>query len=339
MITVVIVACYFFIYAHAAAEEFISGHGFHNMARWNTDTMYRTNLKPNSVLNDGDMIFFRCMPGLKDKWMKQLLRQHNQHQQEQPPVLLGRHDESSHCNTSAITGGSDHKYTIIVHNCDSSFKHTPQQLEVLRPFVRRIYTVNNACGVACFPFVQTIPLGFIDSHLHPDKAHDVFKAVASHSYSKDTKHWVFMNFMLHDHVNKHGQRIPDAKRTPCIERFSDQPWVLYKEAGLAPKETYVLMAKAKYVVSPRGAGTDCHRIYEALYLDAIPIVESHELDHFYRHLPVLIVHTWTDITESYLMAHHDEHKRALDEWKQKYSNWTQPAFWLSGGDKGPFGEL
>lgn len=291
----------------AKSNEFISGHAFYNLAQWNTETLYRVNFNPSSVFKDGDIIFFHCMQGLESKWLKRLRQEHSE---------------------------TKNKYTFIAHNCDWSFTRSPQDLEVLKQFIHRIYTVNNACGKACFPFVQTIPIGFVDSHLHPDKAHHVFEEVASRALPKE--HLVFMNFKMHDVQSRH-RTIPDPKRAQCRDYFADKPWVLFKDAGLSPPETYALTAKAKYVVSPRGAGTDCHRIYEAIYLGAVPIVESFDLDHFYGHLPVIIVDEWSDITESYLIENYATHKQMLDDWKAKYSNWTQPEFWMSGGDLGPFG--
>jgi hypothetical protein len=40
-------------------------------------------------------------------------------------------------------------------------------------------------------------------------------------------------------------------------------------------------------LSPRGGGLDCHRTWEALYLDIIPIVWNNSLNVLYENLPVL----------------------------------------------------
>jgi hypothetical protein len=57
-------------------------------------------------------------------------------------------------------------------------------------------------------------------------------------------------------------------------------------------------AKFSFVV--RGAGIDCHRTWEALYMGAIPILKSSTSDEMYENLPVLIVKEWTDINETFL---------------------------------------
>jgi hypothetical protein len=58
--------------------------------------------------------------------------------------------------------------------------------------------------------------------------------------------------------------------------------------------------KYKFVLSPPGAGIDCHRTWEAVSVGCIPIVLSSELNELYEDLPILIVETWDQITDEYL---------------------------------------
>jgi len=52
--------------------------------------------------------------------------------------------------------------------------------------------------------------------------------------------------------------------------------------------------------SPRGNGIDCHRTWEALYLDIIPIVWHSTLDSLYTNLPIIIINDWKEVNEKYL---------------------------------------
>lgn len=281
-----------------APIEFISGHAFALSAKWNADARYKTNFHPpKGDFQNGDSIFFNCGHRVIPEFLRQL-------------SLLPR---------------NRNKYVFITHNCDHSF--TSASMRQLKSYAKRIYAINNVCGENCSPLVQSIPLGFIDSHNHADKAHHLFAEISQKKLPKE--HLVFMNFMIGNNV---------ARRQPCEQAFRDKPWVKHIGSGLAPGETYVITAQSKYVLSPPGNGIDCHRIYEAIYLDAIPILESTQLDHFYRHWPVIIVDAWSEITEEYLNSNYVAHKKALDEWKIKYSNWTQVEFWLNSGESGPFGE-
>jgi len=281
--------------------EFISGHAFHALARWSSDQLYKNNLPNVNNLKSGDGMFFRCYPGAMHPHLK-------------PMRDLAARDGS--------------KFVLYVHNCDGSFVANTNELKILSGFVSRVYAINDVCGEACMPLVQPIPLGFVDSHLHKDKAHAVFEGVAHRNLKKE--HLLFMNFMVHN--NGH-----DPKRVPCRDHFAGKPWVLHKGSGLSPPATYELTAKSKYVVSPQGAGFDCHRTYEAIYLGAIPIVESSPLDYFYKHLPIIIVDHWTEVTEDFLIKNYNDHKKALDGWKAQYPGWITAEFWVSGGDQGPFG--
>ena len=50
-------------------------------------------------------------------------------------------------------------------------------------------------------------------------------------------------------------------------------------------------------LSPRGNGLDSHRTWEALYLDAIPIVWHSTLDSLYTNLPIIVINDWSEINE------------------------------------------
>jgi len=53
-------------------------------------------------------------------------------------------------------------------------------------------------------------------------------------------------------------------------------------------------------LSPRGAGIDCHRTWEALYLDIIPIVWNSSLNILYENLPVVIINDYKELNERFL---------------------------------------
>ena len=53
-------------------------------------------------------------------------------------------------------------------------------------------------------------------------------------------------------------------------------------------------------LSPRGGGIDCHRAWETLYLDIIPIVWNTSSNVLYDDLPVLIINDHRTLTQEYL---------------------------------------
>lgn len=57
----------------------------------------------------------------------------------------------------------------------------------------------------------------------------------------------------------------------------------------------------KFVLSPAGNGPDCHRKWESLYLNTIPIEKRCINNSFYEgKLPICFVNNWSDITEEFL---------------------------------------
>lgn len=78
-------------------------------------------------------------------------------------------------------------------------------------------------------------------------------------------------------------------------------------------ECYSQWSKYKFVISPRGAGEDCHRTWEALHIGCIPIVLSSNLDELYHDLPILVVNSWDEITLSLLEESYDNiQKRKME---------------------------
>ena len=85
---------------------------------------------------------------------------------------------------------------------------------------------------------------------------------------------------------------------------------------------YEITHKSDYTLSPRGNGEDCHRFYEAIYLDSIPIVKrtNTPFDKLYNVFPCLVVNDWNDVTEKLLLKNKDECMSKIKEFKKNYPN-------------------
>ena len=64
-------------------------------------------------------------------------------------------------------------------------------------------------------------------------------------------------------------------------------------------QTWELQSQFQYVLSPHGAGLDCHRTWEALILGCMPIVKSSSIDDLFANLPVIIVNDWHEINSDF----------------------------------------
>jgi len=71
--------------------------------------------------------------------------------------------------------------------------------------------------------------------------------------------------------------------------------------SMTPDDYFRELPKYKFVVSPAGNGTDCHRHYEALMAGCIPIVEMHKhILKTYGNCPILYTRDYSEITPEYL---------------------------------------
>jgi hypothetical protein len=92
---------------------------------------------------------------------------------------------------------------------------------------------------------------------------------------------------------------------------------------------YDLISNYKFILSPQGAGLDCHRTWEALYLDIIPIVLSSSINELYEELPILVIKDWHEITEEFLNEKYNE--ISMKKEKKEYNNMEKMylSYWLN----------
>jgi hypothetical protein len=126
----------------------------------------------------------------------------------------------------------------------------------------------------------------------------------------------------------------DTDRYNCYNRLSSAHFVTNLNDGSYEKQpsihcgkvpiwiNYEYTHKSYYSLNPRGAGVDCHRLYESIYLDCIPIVKrtNTSFDKLYNIFPCFIVDDWSDITEELLLKNKDEYMQKIVLFKQKYPN-------------------
>lgn len=104
-----------------------------------------------------------------------------------------------------------------------------------------------------------------------------------------------------------------SKREEITNYLSGKSYVTYKY-GIPFAEYIQDVYNHSFVLAPDGNGIDTHRVWEALYLGSIPIVQrSYLTEHFSQSLSMLIVDNPEELTEDYL-------KEKLEYFKtQKYN--------------------
>ena len=71
------------------------------------------------------------------------------------------------------------------------------------------------------------------------------------------------------------------------------------EEGIGFEQYCENMSNYKYVICPPGNGVDTHRLWEALYMDCVPIVLKHRIYRNYD-LPIIQINNWEEITSELL---------------------------------------
>jgi hypothetical protein len=90
------------------------------------------------------------------------------------------------------------------------------------------------------------------------------------------------------------------------------------------EEYFDFISKSMFVINPPGNGPDCHRIWESLYLNAVPIVKYSECFSDFKDLPIMFINDWEDVTitglrqniQNYKIEKFNNEKLNFDYWKK-----------------------
>jgi len=229
---------------------------------------------------------------------------------ENDMVFLNLDSFDHFINTLNLTPPKE-KFILITHNSDGSFNNL--HYDRVKGFVNKIYAINNTC---MNPMVVSIPIGF---RSWPNNTIPLIKSIDVNLKDQQKDILIYMNFTIGTNHSKRGE---------CYDRFSQKEWVK-QENNIPINDFYKDLKRSKYVLSPEGTGIDCHRIYESIFFDSIPILKTSLMDNFYKGLPVLIVEDWGEITEVILNLKYDLLKSRLINWKNDNKEWLKPAFWFN----------
>jgi hypothetical protein len=130
------------------------------------------------------------------------------------------------------------------------------------------------------------------------------------------------------YVNFRPETNPEV-RMPLWQHFTSGNWTAVStcEPGNTDRDGYVgHLAEHQFVLCPRGRGIDTHRIWEALYVGTIPIVESHPALESFTDLPILFVERLHDIQPDFLARKFEEMTAAQWNWPKLFMPWWKQRF-------------
>ena len=111
---------------------------------------------------------------------------------------------------------------------------------------------------------------------------------------KNRKNKVYSSF--HNNLPDlwHGSDREEAYRGIAKNLITHEP------TRVSRHKTWQKQSEYAFVASPHGRGLDTHRTWEALLLGCIVIVKTSTLDPLYVGLPVVIVNSWSEVTQELL---------------------------------------
>ena len=111
--------------------------------------------------------------------------------------------------------------------------------------------------------------------------------------TKNINNIVYINHLNH---TNHGAR------TYLYSKFKNIDWITCKGGSSRINYTEYIndVHSHKYMLCPAGAGPDCHRVWESLYLGTIPIVKKSNSMSYFEELPIIFVNDFNEVTLDFI---------------------------------------
>ena len=129
---------------------------------------------------------------------------------------------------------------------------------------------------------------------------------------------VYANFSIQTNVQD---------RTSLHEKIKDLDYVTndvifnYQENLNRDYGNYVnKILNHKMSLCPAGNGVDCHRVWEVLYLNRVPIVKKSTIMNHFKDLPIVFVDNWDDLDLDFLLEEYEKVKQNKRE-KLSFGYW------------------
>ena len=179
--------------------------------------------------------------------------------------------------------------TIITHNSDGSIVEDSSRFDDIDyRKLKNCYKVWFAqnCKVNKDNIIP-LPIGF--ENIRWDLSGIKRKTYSSLSLDIEPDGLVYLNV---GSINTNYQH-----RKDCYDKCQSMDFIKIDEPKYNYYEYMKHMLNYKFVICPYGNGIDCHRNWEVLFLNRIPIMISGPLEKIYRGFPVLFVDDWLDLKD------------------------------------------
>ncbi|CAD6194143.1 unnamed protein product [Caenorhabditis auriculariae] len=155
------------------------------------------------------------------------------------------------------------------------------------PNLIRWYAKN--ANSSSHPKLVPLPIGLYEDT--PEHHSRIVRASLSQKKFEDRPIDLYVNVALESHKSRSKNfEFCNSTSFTTLCRMERIPFDEYLEE----------LGNSKFVLSPRGAGFDCFRTWEAIIMGAIPIIERSPIDALYQNERILLVDSFDEITASLL---------------------------------------
>lgn len=175
-------------------------------------------------------------------------------------------------------------FFLITHESDIS---VPGKFEFLleHPLLKKWFGMNVDI---IHEKLQPIPIGLACS-IWP---HGNLQALISISNKKNKKDkLVYCNYKTNTNT---------SEREKALFLLQEKKFITFDFTQHIFEEYLDIISQYKYVISPPGNSVDCHRVWESIYLNTIPICLKSVPMVYFRDCPILFINNWSEITEDLL---------------------------------------
>jgi hypothetical protein len=173
---------------------------------------------------------------------------------------------------------------LISHNSDLGI-HSNYLKYLEGNKIKKWYCQNRETS---HPKLFSIPIGLANSQW-PHGNQDLIKSIRDKNNKKDIL--VYKNFDINTN---------SYERNLCNSITNNNGILLSSSKTIS--DYWNTISKSVFIISPPGNGIDCHRVWEALYLRCVPIIKDHEAFSQFKHLPILFVNSWEEVTIDFLRS-------------------------------------
>ena len=181
-------------------------------------------------------------------------------------------------------------FVLVTHNSDDSILESHKTSILNHPLLLHMYSQNTHIR---HPKLTALPIGIANS-MWPHGSVENFKDIMRNAcpFSKK-KSRVYANVNKHTNLNHRSQVMNSVQQYPFVD-------MVHQNKGHA---AYLEeLATYKWVVSPKGNGVDCHRLWECLYARCVPLLDDTENAREFKEMgfPVILVKDWNSLSLDFL---------------------------------------